>query len=352
MSEILYKYIFTCVLPVFMFVSCQKQTAPCILTEQSFKEMVLKSENEQKYFCILLIDTFLYKTTNLLSNRLNDDEFKYLREKAVFNMVNIYAEENRWYEKWLCPVSVPLTCVFSPDGTLLDLIPGLTYESIAYMNKAVKENRANDEYYCYNRFQLNKRELVFAMNEVLQAKRKSDRGENAKPLIDSAVARVKYPYSLFIKLKNEDKQRDTVNMRNTFTELLSINDAYSLFHYTEEFAAAKKMMDSAYDVSEEPFLEVLPVIVEIGNCKYRERKEFHITLKNKGKRAINISDVETSCSCVTNSGDKKYKIAAFDSICLSFGFTAEQKGEIERYCYFVSDARNAVVDVKITATVE
>jgi hypothetical protein len=37
---------------------------------------------------------------------------------------------------------------------------------------------------------------------------------------------------------------------------------------------------------------------------------------------------------------------------LPFGFTAEQKGEIERGCYFISDARNPVVNVKILATVE
>jgi hypothetical protein len=155
-----------------------------------------------------------------------------------------------------------------------------------------------------------------------------------------------------MKLKSEDKLCDTINMHKTFAELLSINDPYNLLHYTDEFAAAKKIINPTYDIGQEPFLEVTPMVVEIGNCKYKEQKTFQITLKNTGKRAIKISDVETSCSCVKNLGDKKYEIAALDSIRLSFGFTAEQKGEIERGCFFMSDARNPVVDVQILATVE
>ena len=111
-------------------------------------------------------------------------------------------------------------------------------------------------------------------------------------------------------------------------------------------------MNPEYDISMEPFLEVAPDIVEIGNCKYKEQKIFYITLKNNGEKAIKILDVRISCSCVKNLGDRKYEIAASDSISLSFGFIAEQKGEIERECHFISNARNPVINVKITATVE
>jgi hypothetical protein len=51
----------------------------------------------------------------------------------------------------------PFTCVFSPDGILLNLLPDLTYESFAYMERTVKEGRTDDEYYCYNR-------LVYMLN--------------------------------------------------------------------------------------------------------------------------------------------------------------------------------------------
>ena len=66
-----------------------------------------------------------------------------------------------------------------------------------------------------------------------------------------------------------------------------------------------------------------------------------------------ITTIETSCNCVAFLGnDKQYEILPHASIQVSFEFTAEQKGKVERGCYFVSDARNPVVDVKIYATVE
>lgn len=112
------------------------------------------------------------------------------------------------------------------------------------------------------------------------------------------------------------------------------------------------MICPEYDINREPFLEATPAIVEIGNCQYKESKIFHITLSNRGESVVRIAEVQTSCSCVTNLGEKKYEIPAFGAIKLSFVFTAEQKGHVKRGCYFVSNARNPVVEVKIQATVE
>lgn len=44
--------------------------------------------------------------------------------KVIYNILDINSLSNEWYMKWLCPVSLPLTCVFSSDGVLIDLIPG------------------------------------------------------------------------------------------------------------------------------------------------------------------------------------------------------------------------------------
>ncbi|MDR1673589.1 MAG: hypothetical protein LBS09_09060 [Bacteroidales bacterium] len=53
----------------------------------------------------------------------------------------------------------------------------------------------------------------------------------------------------------------------------------------------------------------------------------------------------------TTQSSKNFISLLHDSVQMPFEFYAEQKGEIERSCYFVSDARNPVVDVKILATV-
>jgi hypothetical protein len=332
--------------------SCQKQIKSDILSEQAFEDVLLKAEKEQKYLCILLVDSSQHNTVELLRNQLNG-EFKSLKEKAVFNTVNIRAEENRWYEKWLCPISVPLVCVFSPDGNLINLLPDLTYESFVYMKKTIKEGQTDNEYYCYNRFGMDKKNYVETMNNVLQAKRKFDAGENIKNLIDISVAQIKYPFNLFLKMKNEESLHDSTNMIHTCRKLLSMNTAYELLLYKEELTASKKVLDTYYDITMEPYLEVKPLVVEIGQCNYHEKKPFFIVLENTGNKPVKISTIETSCSCVSFLGnDMQYIILPHDSIQVPFEFTAEQKGKVERGCYFVSDARNPVVDVKILANVQ
>jgi hypothetical protein len=288
---------------------------------------------------------------DLLKNQLNG-EFKSLKRKIIFNIVDIYANGNRWYGKWLCPVSVPLTCVFSPDGTLLNLLPDLTYESFAYMKKTVGEGQTDNEYYCYNRFGMNKKNYVVAMNSVLQAKRKFEAGDNIRSQLDASLEQVKYPFNLFLKVKSEERLQNSVNMIHACRELLATNTPYELLLYEEEFTECKKKLDSSYDITKEPCLEVTPAVVEIGQCKYHERKPFFIVLKNTGNRPVKISTVETSCTCVSFQGmDSLYIVLPHDSIQMPFEFHAEQKGDVERGCYFVSDARNPVVDVKILATV-
>jgi hypothetical protein len=232
------------------------------------------------------------------------------------------------------------------------LLPDLTFESFAYIEKTIKDGQTDNEYHCYNRFGMNKNEYVAAMNYVLQAKRGFDAGKNIKILIDSVVNHIKYPYSLFLKLKNEERQRDSINMLHTSKELLSIHSPHALLLYDEEFTAAKKILNPSYDIANEPYLEVAPGKVEIGHCKYREKQPFFITLRNTGNKIIHIVAVETSCSCVANLGGIRHEILPQTSIRLPFEFAAEQKGKVERGCYFVSDARNPVVDVKILATVE
>lgn len=345
------KTVLACVLLAGALLSCRHRTEPCMVTEQPLEEVLLKAGEEQKYLCILLIDSLQHGTAELLNSRLTG-EFAYLSGKMIFSIVDILAAENRWYEKWLCPVATPLACVFSPDGALLNLLPDLTYESFAYMEKTVREAQADSEYHCYNRFGMSKNEYVAAMNSVLQAKRNFDAGKNIKTLIDSVVTKIKYPYSLFLKLRNEEKQNDAINLIHTCEELLSVNSAYELLLYGEELIAAKKILDPSYDIAHEPYLEVSPAVVEVGRCEYRARKPFYIVLKNAGNKPVKIVTVKTSCSCVAYLGSSAYEILPHDSIRAPFEFAAEQKGHVERGCYFVSNARNPVVDVKILATVE
>lgn len=107
-------------------------------------------------------------------------------------------------------------------------------------------------------------------------------GEDIGTFVDSVVIQIKYPYSLFLKLKNEKRQCDSIHMLRTSHELLSIKTPYERLLYGEEFTKAKKTLDPTYDIANDPYLEVKPAVVEIGQCKYQEKKPFFIILKNTG----------------------------------------------------------------------
>jgi hypothetical protein len=98
MNKFLLKLLFIGVLFVGILMSCKRQTVPCILTEQPFEDVLLKAGNEQKYFCILLTDSLQNSALDLLNRRLSG-EFQSLAGKAIFNVIDIRAEKNQWYEK-------------------------------------------------------------------------------------------------------------------------------------------------------------------------------------------------------------------------------------------------------------
>jgi len=83
--------------------------------------------------------------------------------------------------KWLCPLSLPLTCVFSDTGTLIDLIPGATKETFLYTTEAISDMKITNYHYP-NRFKIPKYNVIHLLNQVLKCKMDLNRGmcESAK----------------------------------------------------------------------------------------------------------------------------------------------------------------------------
>ncbi|MDR2774091.1 MAG: hypothetical protein LBC19_05005, partial [Tannerella sp.] len=69
MSSFLFKYVIICGMFVGMLTACQKQTSPDILSEQTFEDMISKAGKEQKYLCIILVDSGQHNTMDLLKNQ-------------------------------------------------------------------------------------------------------------------------------------------------------------------------------------------------------------------------------------------------------------------------------------------
>ena len=64
------------------------------------------------------------------------------------------------------PVSLPLTCVFTSDGHLVDLIPGAAKESFLYVQKALTDLQMT-EYHYPNRFSMPKKKLITLFDRIL-----------------------------------------------------------------------------------------------------------------------------------------------------------------------------------------
>ena len=87
-----------------------------------FKEICDIARDKYLPFCIVLIDSSQHLSQEYYSRLQN--RYKFLTQQAIYNMADINVFVNEWYIKWLCPVTTPLTCVFSPEGDLVDLFQG------------------------------------------------------------------------------------------------------------------------------------------------------------------------------------------------------------------------------------
>lgn len=118
-------FLFTIIICLLLF-NCNEHIYK-IYSNQSFEDICSIAYKNEKAFCIVLVDS-----TQELSRRycLNLKNKGFVdTSKAIYNIADVNISSNAWYMKWLCPLSLPLTCVFSDTGTLIDLIPGATKET-------------------------------------------------------------------------------------------------------------------------------------------------------------------------------------------------------------------------------
>lgn len=148
-------------------------------SNQSFEDICSIAYKNEKAFCIVLVDS-----TQELSRRycLNLKNKGFVdTSKAIYNIADVNISSNAWYMKWLCPLSLPLTCVFSDTGTLIDLIPGATKETFLYTTEAISDMKITNYHYP-NRFKIPKYNAIHLLNQVLKCKMDLNRGmcESAK----------------------------------------------------------------------------------------------------------------------------------------------------------------------------
>ena len=269
-------------------------------------------------------------------------------ENAIYNMVDINVPANGWYMKWLCPMSLPLTCVFSSDGSLVDLIPGATKESFLYTKEALlKGNRTNFHY--VNRFNKKKDKLIPLLNQTLKCKIGLDQGVFME-LNDSA--NVLYPYSYYLRILGKMMDNDTVNARLIAEDMVKLENPYYLSLYRDEFITAKKILNPGFDASNDPNIRVHKNVITLPDHKIGETVPFNITIYNDGEQPLKVFDIFKSCTCLKLNGANTFTIFPKDSVNVNFTFEADQLGEVYRDIFIASNAINApILYVKTLANV-
>lgn len=176
-----------------------------IYENKSFNDIYSLAQINNSSFCIVLTDSM----SNLSKEYIFQLEknYKHLFDKAIFNFSDINHIENEWYIKWLCPVSIPLTCIFSLEGKLIDLIPGVSKETFLYTEEAINKAETT-EFHWPNRFNLNKKSVLPLLDNLLQHKRDIDEGVYSPLELNRLADSLNYPYSNYLKLLGELMEQD------------------------------------------------------------------------------------------------------------------------------------------------
>ena len=303
-------------------------------TNLSIEETLNHANNAKSNFCIVLLDS-----TQDLSIQYKQYLTKSIQSKnGIYNIVDVNLPQNEWLVKCLCPLFLPLTCVFSSDGTLIDLIPGATMESSLYTKEALLNGQTTKFHYV-NRFNRAKEHIIPLYNEILSCNLNLRQGfftELNNPLIDS----LKYPYPHYLQILGNILNNDTINAQKSAKKLINIESPYFLSLFRNEFIMAKKIINPKFDISNEPNIRVCKDTIIIQNHKAGESVPFDIFIFNDGESPLNISNIFMSCTCLNFDKLENTNIPPKDSIKVHFTFKAEEHGFFSRDIFITSNAIN------------
>ena len=311
---------------------------------------IIQQTNGNKPFCITLVDS-----TQALSQKFIE-RLKYgewVCSTASYNMVDINLPQNKWYTKWLVPVSLPLTCVFTSDGHLVDLIPGAAKESFLYVQKALTDLQMT-EYHYPNRFSMPKKKLITLFDRILDCNTGLKEGIYLKEELRDIYDSLPYPYPYYIGLVGALAENDTVTALSLARSMTDLENPYYMEIFRDEFIMAKKTINPHFDVKDEATIRIHPARILLSNCLPGMEKPFTISIFNDGKRPLNVSKIFKSYSCLElKSHHGEFTINPEDSVQIDFVFNSAEKGEFIRDIFITSNAiNNPILYLEVLAEVQ
>lgn len=301
---------------------------------KSIEEISSLANNAGLPFCIVLIDSTHFTVNEYLKMIKTHTKSPH---SILYNFINIYNSDNKWYSKLLSPHIYPVTCVFNTNKQLIELVPGSSIESFFYIDKAILSEETSSEFHYNQNYEKDKNDIINMVNNAIILKSKIYTDKDADICIDSLLAKRNHPYLLYLKLENQIHFNKTIEARKTANELLGFDSASDLFYYYDELLTANKVLNPMYHNSA-PKISSSTNIINLPNCIIDHTYNVDIEIFNNGGHPLKISDILTSCSCVKINSSKKNIIDPGKSIILNFDFTPENKGSVYREVHIASNS--------------
>ena len=197
------------------------------------EQMIANARETGKDFCVVLSRTDC-PPCGMFINSLGDPRNSRFFGDATFNVVDVMLPENSFYTQWLCSGGFPTTCVFSSEGRLKAVVAGSTQSAANCIASARAGDTKCAEYFFTKQFPV-LGDYFDMLNAVLECKLRFDKGEDIGQAVDMVLQQTDYPYPVFLKALNEEKQGRHDEAVRLAQRLLRYNDVRYTHVYSEQF---------------------------------------------------------------------------------------------------------------------
>ena len=310
-----------------------------IQEDKTFEEVFAFAKQKDQPFCVVLVDSTQALSKEYLQSLRTD--YYYITDKAVFNIIDISSKNSEEYVKALTPVSLPLACIFSPNGQLIDLIPGAAKESFLYSEQAIQKQTMT-EYHWPNRFGRNKESVVPLLTQLFLFKQSIDENNYEVGKYQQFADSLSHPYATYLSFKATLAQGDSISSTQHAQSLLALETADALELYRDEFIEAKRVLNPNFKIETAPNIKVEKTNISLENCRVNEKRPLDITIYNTGNEPLIIEAINMSCTCVNLEGkNSDIIIDGKQSYLARFYFAPENEGLVSRDIYIASNALNS-----------
>ena len=323
-------------------------SAPEVVYDVPFGDMVSTARETGSDFCVVISRTDCPPCADYVQS-LTDHKNRRRFANVRYNVVDVSQPESRWYIEWLCLYSFPTTCVFSSDGKLKAVVSGASGPAIECIESAV-DGKAKCADYFYERPYRGRGNYLAILNDLLTCKFDLDAGKDIGEVIDEVLNQTDYPYPVYLKALNEQKQGRTEQAAELGRRLLAFDDLYYYYVYNDLFTQAKYIINPDYTPLDDAILTMNEEIA-LNDCKVGEPRRFSIEVANTGKFPLSVRNIKTSCTCLKLLTPAQFRLEAGKSSLVDVEFTAEGRGDFYREVMFFSDAAEAMQRVAVRAQV-